>query len=113
MNTLSWFLYAADVVGGMGAIFMVIAICCLVIQILWIAVADGGGMPQEVTGVLKKAFVLGVVCLFVAVATPSKQTLYAIAASELGEEAYKSALGQKAMKALESFIDKQIPKEAK
>lgn len=112
MNTLSWFLYAADVVSGVGAIFMVIAICCLSSQVLWGAVLDGGA-HTALQGALKRAFVVGLVCLFVSAATPSKQTLYAIAASELGEEAYKSALGQKAMKALESFIDKQIPKEVK
>lgn len=113
MNTLSWLLYAAGVVGGIGFTCSLIAIICLVSQVLWIPLTELDDAPQGATGLLKKAFVVGVVCLFVAIAVPTKETLYAIAAAELGEEAYKSALGQKAMKALESFIDKQIPKEAK
>jgi hypothetical protein len=34
--------------------------------------------------------------------------MYAIAASELGEEVYKSEVGQKAEQALRAWLDKQI-----
>lgn len=37
-----------------------------------------------------------------------KDTVYAISVSELGEDIYKSEIGQKATKALESWIDSQL-----
>ena len=41
---------------------------------------------------------------------PSKDALYAITASEMGEEILNSNIGSKAQQAIEAWIDKQIPK---
>jgi hypothetical protein len=52
-----------------------------------------------------------VLLIAVSVLIPSKDTMYAIAASELGEEVVKSAIGQKSIKALEQWIDSQLEKK--
>lgn len=39
---------------------------------------------------------------------PSQETVYAIAASQMGEQVIKSPIGGKAEKALEAWLDKQI-----
>lgn len=46
-------------------------------------------------------------------ATPKKETMYAIAASEMGEELLKTPTAAKATKALESWLDKQITEQTK
>lgn len=47
-------------------------------------------------------------CLLVGSFTPTRETVYAIAASEMGEQALKTPLAGKAEKALEAWLDKQI-----
>lgn len=46
-------------------------------------------------------------------ALPSKETVYAIAASEMGEELLKTPTAAKATKALDAWLDKQIAEQTK
>lgn len=52
--------------------------------------------------------VLALVLGFIATALPSKGTVYAIAASEMGEQFLKTNVANKAQQALEVWLDKQI-----
>jgi hypothetical protein len=54
--------------------------------------------------------ILAVVFALLGGLTPSRETIYAIAASELGEEALKSSAATKAQQALNAWLDKQIEK---
>lgn len=47
------------------------------------------------------------------VATPSKNTMYAIAASEIGEDVIKSQTASKAFRAFDAWLDKQLAKATK
>lgn len=58
--------------------------------------------PSIVFGVF--AFIFWISAAF----TPSKDTVYAIAASEMGERVITSPLGLKAGKAIEAWLDRQI-----
>lgn len=51
---------------------------------------------------------MGVLLGFGAALLPGRDTVYAIAASEMGEQALKTPLAGKAEKALEAWLDHQI-----
>lgn len=53
----------------------------------------------------------GLAAWFLAAAAPSKETVYAIAASEMGEELLKTPTATKAVKALDAWLDKQLAVE--
>ena len=134
MNSLSWLLYAADVSNGLMAIFVVITIVSalfgfIVAGHLYLDLGDGpkewilSGKSEDakarmikahedsVAGcksMLKVFLITGVVSAFLSALIPSRETVYAIAASEMGEEIVKSATAGKAMKALNAWLDKQV-----
>lgn len=54
------------------------------------------------------AIIAAAVCSVVFVFVPQKNTVYAIAASEVGEEVLKSETADKAMTALNAWLDRQI-----
>jgi len=56
----------------------------------------------------RRLFITFVVSLVVFVATPRAETVYAIAASEMGEKVLKTPTAQKAFQALDAWLDKQI-----
>jgi hypothetical protein len=107
MNSLSWFLYFADVVTNFG------------ITIVILTLLFGSGffifsVFQYVDKSDSKFFkwnLLTVFLLLFASIIPSKNTMYAIAASEIGEEVAKSDIGKKSLKAIEQWIDAQINKK--
>ena len=57
--------------------------------------------------------VIGILMWVVAALIPSKETVYAIAASEMGEELLKTPTAAKATKALDAWLDKQIAENIK
>ena len=87
MNSLSWMIYAADVIGGMSAILGLTGGLMIFVFCGWIVfhAVDAGDigipMPPKYLAVLGFAFVL------IAVALPSRVTIYMIAASEIGQRA--------------------------
>lgn len=125
MNQLSWLLYAADVVGGLGSLSAFLALVSALALVLTLCVrvgiaaheADyGRTAPENVMKLLSKtqkwaATVFGLAAL-VAVLTPEKETLYAIAASEVGERVVSSPTANKAVQALNHWLDEQINEAA-
>lgn len=109
MNTLSQFLYAADVLSsvsvflGFVAFFMAIGMG-IVSGTSISALAEEEEFPHK----LNYLWLIVLLTSIGAVAIPSKDTMYAIAASEMGEEVYKSKIGQKSLAAVEKWIDKQL-----
>lgn len=130
MNQLSWMLYIAELVGTVNlvlwaafAAFSAVG----VILVLWYL----QGAEQKDYRMYKKrneefeinepiinkcqirmAFFVAVILLIVATVVPSKQTIYAIAASQAGEQILKTPLASKAEKALDSWLDAQIKKDS-
>lgn len=125
MNSLSWMIYLADVAGSVSTIGIVAMILSL-----------GGGIVAAIACAVrtdfdnldrcrdekislaaagwragKGFFLTGLVIGAVLVPIPSREAVYAIAASELGEEALNTETGGKAVQALNAWLDRQISGE--
>lgn len=118
MNQLSWIIYLADVAGtakGLcltavilsGVVFAAMAFAAMIMS--FDSYGDDALKPWKDLGnrAKKWAWVPAVAGLAMAL-VPSQGTLYAIAASEMGERALKSETGGKAVEALNAWLDRQI-----
>lgn len=122
MNDLSWMLYWADVLPAMSTSLILIsvfgsiaALIALVIHLISAYFAKTDEVDAENARQASEALKFSRWLLPVMVALgmvsnliPSRDTFYAIAASEMGEEALKSPIATKASKALEKWLDSQI-----
>lgn len=137
MNSLSWLLYLADAANSVSSLFSFLGAVFTVLGVLSLAFATvAAGMRADALGKLyleeaqraalvcsweawislwkgpRKFLWWGVILLLVACILPSKQTIYAIAASQVGEKILKSdtvqGVSNEAVKALQIWIKKQI-----
>lgn len=109
MNSLSLFLYFADAIPAVGTLLAAVAIIILAACAFFclFSVLESNPIPgKPLIAALSCAFIL----LLISTLTPSKNTLYAIAASELGQKDVESELGGKALKALQQWIESQAKK---
>lgn len=101
MNSLSWFLYIVDISGGIQGFFIFLSVASLISFVVFIitgaALRDrsyrGYGNQEERTSLGIKFhkrsplfFVPLIIFFLLAVAIPSKETLYLIGASQVGEQ---------------------------
>lgn len=105
MNNLSWMLYFADVLANVRFFLLLLGA---------VGVAFWGSFSLYESETYSKSptwWVGGVFCfsLFLACFMPSKDTMYAIAASEVGEQLLDkvSPTADKALTALNAWLDKQ------
>lgn len=119
MNQLSWLIYWADIAGSAGGWFNIIAffsllpllggIFCLMASTDWaMSEEDANGLRKFAFRALCFSLPTFLVFLLLSILTPAKETVYAIAASEVGEEVINSPTMGKAARALESWLDRQI-----
>lgn len=132
MNTLSWLIYAAEVSGSVSNIFSFVAfiagtgavIICIPFCFLKFdtpTIYSWEDREAKMTRWLKNEKLVGklliwlpaisIVSMAMGSVIPSRTTVYAIAASEMGESALKSETGGKAVKALNAWLDRQIAGE--
>ena len=112
MNTLSWLLWLADVSGSLSSFF---GIVCIPIFIALLVFIIGGYVSEhdgriELAARMKKVgfgffLPLFFVCAIISCILPSKDTVYLIAASEAGEAAITSPTGQRALAAVNRYLD--------
>lgn len=115
MNQLSWLLYFADVAGSLNFIlsvitivsFIVVAICLVAVPMSEGHVLDDDNRPKWLH-IIRMFAIFWFLSFIVGAIIPSKETVYAIAASEVGEQVITSPTGQKVAKALEAWLDRQI-----
>lgn len=128
MNSLSWMIYLADVSDGVGRLFGgltfvsgISTVLCAIGFYATMTAPDvygwedrdaklaahtklhlmlGKTIPRAVAGFLVFGLCAG--------ALPSKETVYAIAASEMGEQLINTPTAGKAVKALDAWLDRQI-----
>lgn len=127
MNNLSWLIYAADVSVGLSVILGIsgfFATFSGAITLIW---ATFSGEPYIYRGEQRekriaqheatkatvkrrspRLIAAGLSAWILVAVIPSKETVYAIAASEMGEEVLKSQTAGKAMQALNAWLDRQI-----
>lgn len=123
MNDLSWMLYWADVLPSFSsamAFFLFFAVVgfggALVANRVFAATKDhdaDAAVGFQSTSFARWAFPLIAIIWLSMWFVPSRDTFYAIAASEMGEEALKSPIATKAGKALEKWLDDQLADETK
>lgn len=107
MNNLSWMIYAADVASGVGTLVAVGA----GVSLCGAAGAALFGFIEEQPAAVKlagTALKFAIPAAILAAVIPAPTTIYAIAASEMGEDVLNSETGGKAMQALDAWLDRQI-----
>lgn len=125
MNRLSWLLYAANVSENIGGLLIFLGVIAAVMAaaIFIISFYEFDTIcrwdPEDVRNahikkVLKRRsgsywlIILAFIIWIIAAFTPGKDTVYAIAASEVGEQVLKSETGNLATQALNAWLKKQI-----
>lgn len=111
MNELSWMIYAADVCGKVFFAAGLLAVVGAVGGAFIGAMLRDEGNHEEGKAIHKWTLRVCPALLFLAVITPSKDTVYAMAASEMGEKVVQSQTANKAMQALNAWLDRQIAPE--
>lgn len=120
MNSLSWFLYLTDVLGNVSTAITVINIF-IITGILMVVLARGiseGAAFSDVKNfwVIVRRWALVIVgMLGVAIFIPEKNTMYAIAVSQVGEQIAQTeavkGITNDGLLALRSWIKKQLDTE--
>lgn len=135
MNSLSWFLYLADVVSNIKVAVVPTIVASMIAAIattaggMFIAAGDFSYTKDDdrkwwearrvqCNGIARLLWPAIAFMVMIGIATPSMNTMYAIAASEMGERVIKTQTAQDitsdATKALHQWIKKQIePQEKK
>ena len=104
MNTLTWFIYWADVLPSLAKGLTILFLCSFIISVFINAY-------HLIERKCKKYIWMSFLCAFMLLLSsfiPSQNTLYAIAASEMGEDVYKSEQGQKIVKQLSDWVESQL-----
>lgn len=115
MNTLSWLLYLAEVLHNLGIFLGIIGmIACLIggAATLVSAVDKSSSYPCEgvdtVIKISSRILIAGLFALALSMLLPSKQAMYMIAVSEMGEEATKTAEFAKVRKIINEYLDEAL-----
>lgn len=134
MNSLSWMIYLADVADGVGTLLPFSAGVAFVATGIAVGIhfstlaeevkeshhSDQRHAASEAwrkaahlrsTMGMKWGTSLFAVFSALAIVIPTSTTIYAIAASEMGEEVLNSKTAGKAMKALDAWLDRQIARK--
>lgn len=117
MNDLSWMLYLAgtlpNIAAGIGVIGILSTLVFGIIFLVYL-IHKTDPREQEIASTLapyRHVWVYTLVLFLLAFLVPDKHTMYAIAASEMGEEILNTPIANKATKALEAWIESQIPEQ--
>jgi hypothetical protein len=115
MNWLSWLLYLAEVLSNIGTFFATIGATIAIFMIIAFVVALNelsGGYPDDWAELLPRKLLkwswVPFLLLTISIMIPSRDTFYAIAASEVGEEAINTPTFNKARTALNRWLDRQM-----
>lgn len=105
MNELSQILYWGNVVCNLGPLLAVTGAATLVVGgVASVITIAEGCFPKKLIFAYPIAFVLLILAAF----CPSQETVYAIAASEVGGKVVSSPTGDLATKALNAWLQRQI-----
>lgn len=118
MNELSWLIYAADVAGDANIVCSFIFYAGLAALPIYALVKGAARafnydfqrdpVTPPIASVSRALWLPVAIAGVIGVIVPSSGTLYAIAASEMGENVLNSETGGKAVEALNAWLDRQI-----
>jgi len=110
MNTLSWLIYAASVVGNIKGLLIAGAVIgsgtCALSVVVWLA-SEGEVSPKPILRWLWAP----ILAAFLAATLPGSQTMYMIAASEAGEQIVTSPDAIEMMGDLKAIIKQRLKDE--
>lgn len=111
MNSVSWFLYFADVAPRMGnalvtisAIMFILCFCLIPFFVDF----QGGSSPILKGRFLKISLPAAFILFMIALALPSRETIYLIAGSEIGETVVTSQPAQEILDDIQQIIKKKL-----
>lgn len=105
MNDLSWLIYFADLSSRLSVLSSITAFLSMFAAVVYSLYHAIENEEFKVSYPLLSVFVVSALVCSV---LPTRETVYAIAASELGEEVLKSSTATKAQQALDTWLDTQI-----
>lgn len=114
MNTLTWFLYFADVIPALGKAFALLSIPTLLgsfsLLIGFLMTSSPGNEEEnEVVKKMLKTFLpVGLICLLLSIAAPSTKTIYLMMGSEAGEAVATSEQGKEILDDVRQVIKDQL-----
>lgn len=122
MNQLSWLLYWGGVLGNLGPLLVIIGTFCFGVSgicfFLSFVYSDSNTREEDLKvrkacrGWMALLLPVSLMLWFTAALCPSSDTVYAIAASQVGEQALKTPLAAKAERAIDAWLDRQITPKA-
>jgi len=122
MNSLSVLIYLADISTSVSVVSFALGaiglIVCAAVTIGYLVTTDEDS-AEEVRGhlfcgkALKRVVPITAILFFVGLFTPSKEGIYLIAASEVGEEVVKSDVAKKSLAVIENYLDDVIADQLK
>lgn len=118
MNSLSWMIYLAGVSGGLvtitGLASGISGLGFVFAETIGRAAVGAGDATETGRASFSRTCLIAllpsaILCALI----PTKDTVYAIAASEMGEQALNTKTGGKAVEALNAWLDRQIKGDEK
>jgi hypothetical protein len=110
MNTALWMLYLADVASSASVCLILSGLLLMAAFAVWTIARF---MEDAKTPPPRWLLIVAFSAWGVSVVIPGKQTFYAIAAANVGEKALQTQTGDKAVRALNAWLDRQIAGESK
>lgn len=115
MNSLSWVLYFADIVGGLAGtigFFSFLAIVFIGFLALFFGYQCDMGYREQGTWTKPLGYLWIPILAFILISfVPSKQTIYMIAASEVGETVVNNPQTQEMVENLSELIQKKLKEQ--
>lgn len=105
MNSLSWMIYAAEVVGRVGPTLMFGGGCFMLLGLFLFLPASDDLLSFSSC---RKILFAGIVALFIGLFVPSASTVYMVAASEAGEQVIKTPEAREMFTALKGRIMEEL-----
>lgn len=120
MNSLSWFLYIADVVSNISVFLSTIGVICVCLGAL--SIIPGYFVKwefedrnetikknrQNLAWFASRSVIFGLSVIFISTLVPAKKTMYMIAASEMGEMVVQSEEAKEIFSELKQTIMYQL-----
>lgn len=113
MNSLSWFLYLADVIGNVKGVLILFAIIFGMGSLGWLVAkacvaADDDESAKKFAHFMRFVPWIFVSVTFLTAIIPSRDTIYLIAGSEAGEAVVTSEAGQEILDDIQEVIRYQL-----
>ncbi len=113
MQNIFWLMWLADVLGSIGCLCTIILFVSGLVYGISTVALFVDEQSEAAIKCMKRGAIVFFITAVIGVLTPTKTTIHALIAVNAGEVAVKTQLGEKAMKALDTVLDRVIAGEKK